>query len=53
MCAVRNTLRYVRLRTDGGTYKEKQLSFKGAGEVLTPDSFLFLIDDGRTATLVV
>ena len=47
MCAVRNTLRYFRLRTDGGTYKEKQLSFKGVGEVLTPDSFLFPIDDGK------
>ena len=45
--AVRNTLRYFRLRTDGGTYKEKQLSFKGAGELLTPDSFLFPIDDGK------
>jgi hypothetical protein len=47
MCSVSNSMRYFNLRTYGGTYKSRQLTFKGAGEVLTPDSFLFPIDDGK------
>ena len=47
MCSASNSMRYFNLHTYGGTYKSRQFTFKGAGEVLTSDSFLFPVDDGK------